>query len=171
MNIKPIEVAIIPIWSINATKFGKEVKPSNSFLCVLRMFADGKREIVETIHNNFNYIEVKKFFESAAILRAKRVYDKNGKLLEWYQFGLINTSLWNTIPVAHFTVTFYDGTKVFLDKAFQTTLITKNGIRIPLGWFPNNWRRKYPVRREEKLEKRAMKYLTNVFVSKIRSYE
>ena len=171
MNIKPTEATDIPIWSINTTKLGKEVKPSNSFLCVLRMFADGKREIVETIHNNFNFIEVKKFFESAARLRARRVYDKNCKLLEWYQFGLINASPWNTIPVVHFTVTFHDGTKVFLDKAFQTTLITKNGIRIPLGRFPNNWSRKYPVRREEKLEKRAMKYLTNVFVSKIRGYK
>lgn len=125
-------------------------------------------------HQHNGVTEIKNFFELSVKLRPLRysiIEDKSSEVWPrvikvWHQFALYNKVTKSSTPIAYFTIMFDDGEVITWDKAFDTPLVTRNGIRIPLGKFPFNQKRHYPVRREQKIEKRALKFFTNQFLKK-----
>lgn len=153
-------------WSIKVTGLGsRNLVVSSSFLVLLRISNDAEMELIKSIHPLDNVFKIREFFKLAGALSATQQRDDRGRLIERCQFGVFEHQS-GFIPVDNFTVVMENGDEIFVDKAFHTTLITKNGIDIPLGRFPFNEKRRYPKHREQKLDKRAMKYLANQFYHK-----
>lgn len=125
-------------------------------------------------HQHNGVTEIKNFFELSVKHRPLCYSIIEGGSSEvcprtinvWHQFALYNKVTKSFTPIIYFTITFDDGEIITWDKAFDTPLVTRNGIPIPLGKFPLNQKRHYPVRREQKIEKRALKFLTNQFLKK-----
>lgn len=153
-------------WSIKVTGLGsKNLVVSSSFLVLLRISNDVEMELVKSIHPLDNVFKIREFFKLAGELVATQRRDERGRLIERYQFGVFEHQS-GFMPVDNFTVVMANGDEIFVDKAFHTRLITKNGVDIPLGTFPLNKSTRYPKQREAKLDKRAMKYLANQFYRK-----
>ena len=83
----------------------------------------------------------------------------------WYQFALRDEN--KLIPIKWFTLHLDDGTQVFHDIAFNTTLIEVNGLTVPFGKFPFSETRRYARYREFKLKARAYKFIANTIRKKL----
>jgi hypothetical protein len=82
----------------------------------------------------------------------------------YYQFATINET--ELCPIKWFNVVINDKVSISHDIAFETTLIKKNGIDIPLGIFPHwaygrNPHVKLPKHREFNMKARAYNFIAN----------
>lgn len=78
-----------------------------------------------------------------------------------YQFAVLKDG--KVTPIVWFDLVISDNLTVSHDIAFETTLLRKNGVIVPLGAFPFRYPKTWhwPVHREFKLKKQAYRYIAN----------
>ena len=111
-----------------------------------------------TAHTVVDSISLQNELDVALFFRrlAKKImsFDIN----DTFQFAVIDFDL-KLIPIKWFTLEI-GSIEISHDIAFETTLIKKNGVDIPLGRFPFR-NKKYPLRREMNIKRNAYKYISN----------
>ena len=156
-------------WKVQTTQLPEGFSYSPSVLAMVQIddFGQGlSNDVVVTpvgMINPFSTpVEIEKFFADRVKLAEYYRHGRGKDNRRWIQFALYNETTGNFVPVVWFTVEFDDGEVLYIDKAFDTVLVSKNKVRIPFGRFPI-YQKRYPVRRESNIEKRAFKYLRNRF--------
>lgn len=143
----------------------QEDEYDTGMLCMVEVYEDYTRRVsvVDKIDSRSSPAKIREFFKNRSKLGSlyRDVIYRGVEDGAWIQYALYDRKHNVYTPVVYFTIEFEDGETLTVDKAFETSMVKKNGVRIPFGKFPFDSKRKYPVRRESKLEKLVCKYLAN----------
>lgn len=103
--------------------------------------------------------DVSRFFRRlAAFVGTRQAREHRRRDDLWYQFAVMQGE--ELMPVKWFDLVLSNGVVLSHDIAFNTTLVRRNDMPVPLGRFPRGSRR-LPRYRELKLKRRVYKYIAN----------
>jgi len=123
------------------------------------LYINGRTKEVIFRTNLCDRFETYKFFKAVSKFVKSSTCIDSYNTKQWYQFAVVRD--FEVEHIKWFDLVINDTMTISHDIAFETTMIVKNGIAVPLGKFPMWADKEQPKYREFNLKARAYKYIAN----------